>query len=95
MRHPLERLLSTYLLLFRQTSAHSDMGMTNYITRNWLNRRKNQLKPNPDLEIQVDTQSRPTLTFRQFVNFVTKCPDEVKNCEVKKSKNKTEMAFSH
>ena len=77
----MERLLSVYLLIFRVSNAHINLGITGYIKKFWLNNRIDSLKPEPD-EVQLDSKSRPTLTFRQFVHFLLDCPKEIPNCEV-------------
>ena len=82
IRHPLERLLSVYLTIFRMTDAHVNTGISSYIRKFWLNNRKDRLEANPN-EIKLDSKSRLTLTFRQFVHFLTDCPTESENCEVR------------
>ena len=75
------RLLSTYLTIFHNTDMHINSGITNNIKLFWLKKRTDQLTPT-ELEIQVDAKERPTLTFRQFVNFILFCPTEIKGCDV-------------
>ena len=81
IQHPLRRLLSTYLLLFRHTDAHISKGISNHIYNFWLKHRKDKLVPEAN-EIKTDSESRPTITFRQFVHFLLKCPEEVTGCGV-------------
>ena len=81
IQHPLRRLLSTYLLLFRHTDAHISKGISNHIYNFWLKHRKDKLVPEAS-EIKTDSESRPTITFRQFVHFLLKCPEEVTGCGV-------------
>ena len=80
-RHPLARLLSAYLLIFRESDAHVKLGISANIKKLWLNQRQDPLTPEPN-EIDVDIKSRPTLTFRQFVHFILDCPKEIPNCSV-------------
>ena len=81
VQHPMTRLLSTYLTIFHNTDMHINSGITNNIKLFWLKKRTDQLTPS-ELEIQVDTKGRPTLTFRQFVNFILFCPTEIQGCDV-------------
>ena len=75
------RLLATYLTIFHNTDLHINSGMTNHIKLFWLKKRTDQLTPG-ESEPQVDTKDRPTLTFRQFVNFILFCPTDIKGCDV-------------
>ena len=63
-------------------------GLTKQIKNKWLKSRKDdKLNPTKN-EIRTDFKSRPTLTFRQFVNFLIKCPKEVVGCGVSNIKDK-------
>ena len=82
VQHPMRRLLSTYLTIFRNTDMHIHSGITNYLNLFWLKKRPEKLIPTKDEPNQMDTKDRPTLTFRQFVNFILYCPKEVNGCDV-------------
>lgn len=82
VRHPLERLLSTYLFTFVDSSTHRDLS--HKLRANWLSHRKDKLEP-VEGEDALDVGEKPTLTFRQFVNFLTKCAGESAECTVKTS----------
>ena len=75
------RLLSTYLTIFHNTDLHIHTGITNYIKIFWLKKRPEKLIPT-EFETKEDIKNRDTLTFRQFVNFMLYCPDEIKGCDV-------------
>ena len=77
----MQRLLSTYLTIFRNTDLHIHTGITNYIKMFWLKKRTEKLLPK-EFETKEDVKNRDTLTFRQFVNFLLHCPDEIKGCDV-------------
>lgn len=79
VRHPLERLLSSYLFIFLDSTVHRDL--TEKVKSRWLNERQDRLTPEKG-EIDIDQGGEPTLTFRQFVNFLTKCPMEQNECSV-------------
>lgn len=77
IRHPLERILSSYLFLFLDSSIHVDL--TRKIEERFLSRHKfltSMEKP------AVDSSDRPTLSFRQFVNFINLCSMEDPECRV-------------
>ena len=93
IQHPLIRILSTYLTLFQFSDAHTLSGMSNHVKIFWLEKRKDPLAPTKE-EKNLDSKSRPTITFRQFVNFLTKCPEEITDCEVRFFIVLTESGFT-
>ncbi len=80
-RHPLERLLSSYLFIFVDSSTHRDL--TKKVTHSWLHQRKSLGRdPLNENHVVLDAGREPTLSFRQFVNFLTECPKELSDCSV-------------
>ncbi len=73
----MERILSSYIFLFSDSAIHRDLSAK--VRNNWLAHRKDPLKPRRG-EIMYDITSKETLTFRQFVNFLTHCPEEFRDC---------------
>eukprot|EP00094_Tigriopus_californicus_P007262 TCALIF_06990-PA protein Name:"Similar to CHST10 Carbohydrate sulfotransferase 10 (Gallus gallus)" AED:0.09 eAED:0.09 QI:0/0.5/0.4/0.8/1/1/5/109/305 len=69
------------LLAYRASFSTVHRDLTEKVKSKWLNHRKDPLTPEKG-EIGVDHGDIQTLTFRQFVNFLTKCPMELNECSV-------------
>ena len=91
VRHPLERLLSSYLFLFVESGVH--LTLTKKVKNTFMQIPKNKFVPVEGEEAK-DSSGKETLTFRQFVNFLTKCPEEVAECQVKDSKKLMNRSFA-
>ena len=78
VRHPMERVLSSYLFIFLDSSVHRDL--TRKLLTGWFHQ-PGAVQPG-DGERVLDAGDQQTLTFRQFVNFLTQCPKASAECKV-------------
>lgn len=65
----------SYLFTFLDSTTHRDMTLK--LREFWLSKRADPLTPTPGEEDTHEASGRHvTLSFRQFVNMITRCPAE-------------------